>query len=47
MILVLENSLIKIHPFRDGNGRTTRALMNALFKIVGIPPVYIHLTKKR
>ena len=38
--------LIKIHPFRDGNGRTTRALMNALFKIVGIPPVYIHPAEK-
>lgn len=38
--------LIKIHPFRDGNGRTTRALMNALFKIVGIPPVYIHPLEK-
>ncbi len=33
--------LIKIHPFFDGNGRSSRALLNLYFKIAGIPPVYV------
>ena len=33
--------LIKIHPFRDGNGRTIRAFINILLERVGLPPVYI------
>ena len=30
-----------IHPFYDGNGRSTRALLNIYFKMAGIPPVYV------
>jgi fido (protein-threonine AMPylation protein) len=33
--------IIKIHPFFDGNGRSTRCFMNILFKFANIPPVYI------
>lgn len=33
--------IIKIHPFKDGNGRATRAFLNLLFKVVDIPPVYV------
>lgn len=43
----LHCKLIEIHPFRDGNGRTTRALMNALFKLAGIPPVYVKPEEKK
>ncbi len=43
----LHCKLIQIHPFRDGNGRTTRALMNALFKLAGIPPVYVKPEEKK
>lgn len=32
---------IVIHPFSDGNGRISRALLNWLLKTKGIPPIYI------
>ncbi len=31
--------LVLIHPFRDGNGRTMRLLINALFMSYGLPPL--------
>lgn len=40
-VIELKCKLIKIHPFKDGNGRTSRALVNLLFKQVDLPPVYI------
>ena len=42
----LKCKLIKIHPFRDGNGRTIRAFLNLLFKLANIPPVYIEYEEK-
>lgn len=42
----LKCKLIKIHPFRDGNGRTIRAFLNLLFKLANIPPVYIEYDEK-
>ena len=38
--------LIKIHPFPDGNKRTSRCMINKLFSIAGIPPVYIDKSEK-
>lgn len=38
--------LIQIHPFGDGNGRTTRCFINRLFLMAGIPPVYIKKDEK-
>jgi len=32
---------IIIHPFRDGNGRISRAIMNWLLVLKKIPPIYI------
>lgn len=32
---------IKIHPFSDGNGRVSRALLNWMLKQKNIPPIYI------
>lgn len=39
--VLLSCKLIKIHPFKDGNGRSVRAFMNMLFRLANIPPVYV------
>lgn len=44
--IVLKCKLIKIHPFYDGNGRTIRALVNLLFKLAGLPPIYVKLSER-
>lgn len=33
--------LVKIHPFTDGNGRTTRLFMNTILMQNGLPPIDI------
>lgn len=45
--LKLKCKLIEIHPFSDGNGRTMRALVNLLFKIAGLPPVYVKRSERK
>ncbi|MBE6138724.1 MAG: Fic family protein [Firmicutes bacterium] len=45
-VIRLKCKLIKIHPFKDGNGRTCRALVNLMFKQVNLPPVYIQKREK-
>lgn len=42
----LKCNIIRIHPFADGNGRSTRAFINLLFKIANIPPVYVKETER-
>jgi len=42
----LHAKLIIIHPFSDGNGRSTRALFNLLMKYAGLPPMYVKLEEK-
>lgn len=42
----LKCRLIKIHPFADGNGRTSRALLNIFFKRVNLPPTYVKASEK-
>ena len=44
--VILKCKLIKIHPFRDGNGRSVRAFINLLFKFANIPPIYIENKEK-
>lgn len=40
-VSVIGAKLIKIHPFRDGNGRTIRCFINKLFISAGLPAVYL------
>lgn len=42
----IHHEITKIHPFEDGNGRISRAVMNWLLKIKGLPPVYVSYTNK-
>ncbi|MBE6152021.1 MAG: Fic family protein [Firmicutes bacterium] len=45
-VIELKCKLIRIHPFKDGNGRSCRAMVNLLFKQVDLPPVYIQTKEK-
>ena len=38
---IVHFKLVNIHPFRNGNGRTARLLMNLLLARAGYPPVVI------
>lgn len=38
---VAHYKLVHIHPFTDGNGRTSRLLMNMILMQAGYPPVII------
>ena len=42
----LKCTIVKIHPFGDGNGRSARALLNLYFKLANIPPVYVKRSEK-
>ena len=41
MVARVHYELTIIHPFSDGNGRTTRALTNWLLRLKGLCPIYI------
>lgn len=45
-VLKIKCRLIEIHPFRDGNGRTMRAIVNMLFKRIGLPPIYVEVHER-
>ncbi|MBN1204086.1 MAG: Fic family protein [Myxococcaceae bacterium] len=38
--------VIRIHPFEDGNGRTSRALLNYLLVLLGLNPIPIEAPKQ-
>lgn len=37
--------IIRIHPFSDGNKRSTRGIVNFLLKRAGLPPVYVKFSE--
>ena len=45
--LKIHHRITQIHPFRDGNGRSSRALLNWMLKEKGLPPIYFKLSEKK
>lgn len=45
-VTILHHKITAVHPFVDGNGRVARALVNWLFYMKGLYPIYIKVTKK-
>ena len=45
--IVLKTWLTHIHPFTDGNGRTSRAVMNLELIRVGLPSIIIRRSDRR
>lgn len=43
---VLHHRITVIHPFSDGNGRCSRALLNWTYRLKGLPPIYIKYPEK-
>lgn len=44
--LKIHHRITQIHPFRDGNGRTSRALLNWMLRYKGLPPIYFKASEK-
>lgn len=42
----IHHRITVIHPFSDGNGRSSRALLNWTYKLKGLPPIYIKYPEK-
>lgn len=45
-IAVIHHLITKIHPFRDGNGRCSRAFLNWMLRLKKLPPIYIKVKDK-
>ena len=43
----IHHRLTVIHPFPEGNGRTSRAFMNVQLIRAGLPPIYIKVKEKK
>jgi Fic family protein len=45
-VVKIHHKITVIHPFIDGNGRVSRIMLNWLFKLKGLPPVYLKYKNK-
>ena len=45
-VVRIHHRITQIHPFRDGNGRSSRALLNWMLRLKGLPPIYIKAEEK-
>lgn len=45
-VVRMHHRITVIHPFREGNGRTTRAFMNVQLVLAGLTPAYIKVEEK-
>lgn len=45
-VVKIHHRMTVIHPFTDGNGRVSRVMLNWLFKLKGLPPVYLKYKNK-
>jgi len=43
---IIHHQITVIHPFSDGNGRCSRALLNWIYRLKGLPPIYIKFPEK-
>jgi Zn-dependent peptidase ImmA (M78 family)/Fic family protein len=46
-VVRIHHRITVIHPFLDGNGRVSRAFLNWMFKLKGLPPVYLKYEHKQ
>ena len=44
--LKIHHRITQIHPFRDGNGRCSRALLNWMLRLNNLPPIYFKASEK-
>ncbi|ESO03201.1 hypothetical protein HELRODRAFT_100335 [Helobdella robusta] len=47
MAALAHYKLVYIHPFYDGNGRTSRLLMNLILMMAGYPPIILPVEQKQ
>lgn len=48
MVARIHHEITQIHPFSDGNGRCSRAFLNWMLRLKGLPPIYIkHENKEK
>lgn len=46
-VVSVHHALTVVHPFKDGNGRTTRAFLNMQLLSAGMIPIYIRLGEEK
>ena len=46
-VVKIHHRITIVHPFQDGNGRVSRAILNWQFKMKGIPPIYLKADRKQ